>query len=57
MFVLRRQEAKTRGTEVNKLVITSPVIQIRPLVQYFWECNGKRMYDITHNKPTSPILK
>ena len=53
----RRQEVRTCGTEVNKLLITSPVIQIRTLVQNLLERSGKRMYDITYNKPTSPILK
>lgn len=53
----RRQEVKTHGTEVNKLLFTSPVIQIRPLVQNLSEWSGKRTRDITHNKPTSPILK
>jgi len=53
----RRQDVKTRGTEVNKLLITSPIIKIRPLVQNLLERSGKRMYDITHNKPTSVLLK
>jgi hypothetical protein len=53
----RRQEVRTRGTEVNEVLITSPVIQIRTLAQNLLERSGKRMYDITYNKPTSPILK
>ena len=50
-----QQEVKTQGSEVNKLLLTSPVIKIRPLVQNVLEWSCKRMYDAKYSTPTYPI--
>ena len=53
----RRHEVKTRGNEVNKLLLTSLCNTNQSIVQNLMERSGKRMCGIIYNKHTSPILK